>query len=210
MLGYVLNTHQQWLCRQLSERGYRVARQMAVTDAGPAIQSAVRDAMGRASLIITTGGLGPTSDDCTRQRIAELLGTELREDPAIIGHIEAFFGKRKRRMPESTRVQALVPAGATVIENRQGTAPGLVMNIPGGMLIMLPGPPRELRPMFLEQVLPLIEQHFGRPPGFACRVLRSTGIGESFVEERIASELQPLVDRGLEIGYCARVGEVDV
>ena len=210
MLGYVLNTHQQWLCRQLSERGYRVTRQVAVTDAGPDIQSAVRDAMGRANIIITTGGLGPTSDDCTRQKIAELLGSELREDPMILRHIEAFFGKRKRPMPASTRVQALVPVGATVLENRHGTAPGLAMDFEGGLLVMLPGPPRELRPMFQEQLLPLIEQRFGACPGYACRVLKSSGMGESFVEERIAPELHSLIARGLEVGYCARVGEVDV
>jgi nicotinamide-nucleotide amidase len=113
-------------------------------------------------------------------------------------------------MPVSTRVQALVPEGATVLMNQHGTAPGLFMEHEGHMLIMLPGPPRELRPMFSNQVLPLIESRFGRPENFGCVVLRTTGIGESFLEERVAPALQPLVERGLEIGYCARVGEVDL
>jgi nicotinamide-nucleotide amidase len=217
MLGYVLNTHQQWLCRELSERGYVVARQVAVNDTAADIQCAVREALGRADLIITTGGLGPTSDDRTRDLIAELLERPLRTDPEILARIESFFGRRKRPMPETTRVQALVPEGATVLPNEHGTAPGLVIPFPSrrgdgeaGLLVMLPGPPRELRPMFLNQVLPLIAQRFGPTSNFRCSVLRTVGIGESFLEERIAPDLAPLIRRGLDVGYCARVGEVDL
>ena len=167
MLGYVLNTHQQWLCRELSQRGYQVAHQVAVSDTGEDIQQAVREALPRAEIIITTGGLGPTSDDRTREMIAELFGRELREEPDILRQIEGFFGKRSRAMPESTRLQALVPAGAIVLPNQHGTAPGLVLEHEGRLLIMLPGPPRELRPMFLHQVLPLLEERFGPPEAFA-------------------------------------------
>jgi nicotinamide-nucleotide amidase len=214
MLGYVLNTHQQWLCRQLSDRGYVVARQTAVNDTAVDIQSAVREAITRADLIIATGGLGPTSDDRTRDLIAELLQCSLREDPETLARIEAFFGKRKRPMPASTRVQALVPEGAKVLVNEHGTAPGLAIVYPRGgregMLIMLPGPPRELRPMFLNQVLPLIADRFETPPDYCCTSLRTVGIGESFLEERIAAEIAPLMARGMDVGYCARVGEVDL
>src|SRR6267142_6819576 len=104
MLGRVLNTHQQWLCRQLADLGYVVSRQVAVADKASEIQQAVREALSRADLIITTGGLGPTSDDLTRDLIAELLGKKLREDPAVLTHITQFFEMRKRRMPERTRV----------------------------------------------------------------------------------------------------------
>jgi nicotinamide-nucleotide amidase len=217
MLGYVLNTHQQWLCRELSERGYVVTRQVAVNDTAADIQSAVREALSRAVLVITTGGLGPTSDDRTRDLIAELLNRPLRSDPEILARIESFFARRKRPMPETTRVQALVPDGATVLQNEHGTAPGLAMSFPSrigsaetGLLVMLPGPPRELRPMFLNQVLPLIAERFGPAPNFCCSVLRTVGIGESFLEERIAPDLAPLITRGLDVGYCARVGEVDL
>lgn len=210
LLGYVLNTHQQWLCRELFQRGFLVSRQTAVTDAALDIETTVREAMARADLIITTGGLGPTSDDRTRDLIAGLLQRPLREDPAILARIEAFFGRRKRPMPESVKVQAMVPEGATVLMNQHGTAPGLVMEFQRGLLIMLPGPPRELRPMFTEQVVPLLEEKIGKPPCHACVVLRTSGIGESFVEEKIAPRLNALAAAGLEIGYCARTGEVDV
>src|SRR5262249_16738898 len=127
MLGYVLNTHQQWLCRQFSQRGYVVTRQHAVEDSAPAIQAVVREAMAPAKIIIVTGGLGPTSDDRTRDLVAQLLGRPLHEDAAIVRHIEVFFGRRKRPMPASTRVQALVPENAIVLWNEHGTAPGLAM-----------------------------------------------------------------------------------
>src|SRR5512136_13789 len=127
MLGRVLNTHQQWLCRQLADLGHIVTRQVAVPDTGSDIQQAIREALARADLVIATGGLGPTSDDLTRDLVARLLGRELREDTAVLEHIRHFFESRKRSMPERTRVQALVPEGATVLANPQGTAPGLAI-----------------------------------------------------------------------------------
>src|SRR6266545_2526206 len=126
LLGRVLNTHQQWLCRQLADLGYTVDRQVAVDDSGPAIEQAVGEALAGADLTIVTGGLGPTSDDRTRDRIAGLLGVTLHEDPAVVAHIQQMFSSRKRPMPASTRVQAMVPEGATVLMNAHGTAPGLI------------------------------------------------------------------------------------
>ena len=218
MLGRVLNTHQQWLCQRLADLGYVVSRQVAVPDTGPAIQQAVRESLSRADLVVVTGGLGPTSDDITRDLIAQLLGRTLREDPAIVEHIRRYFVSRKRPMPESTRLQAQVPEGAIVLPNPNGTAPGLAMLIAANpfrsgknaFLVMLPGPPRELRPMFTDSVVPLLRQHLPLAGTFACRTLRSVGIGESVVQEMIAPALQVLADRGLEIGYCARPGRVDV
>ena len=211
MLGRVLNTHQQWICRQLADQGHVVTRQVAVDDSAPAIQQAVREALAEAPLVIVTGGLGPTSDDRTRDLVAELLGKPLHEDESIVQHIGQFFTARGRRMPPQTRVQAQVPEGATVLMNAHGTAPGLVLEAPGGrLLVMLPGPPRELHPMFVEQVLPILQKRFPLSGEFACRTLRTTGLGESLVEQKIAGALSSLVQAGLEIGYCARVGEVDV
>ena len=217
MLGRVLNTHQQWICRQMADHGYTVDRQIGIADDGSVIQGAVREALTRSDLIITTGGLGPTSDDLTRDLIAQLLGKSLSEDPAALANIERFFQARSRPMPARTRVQAMVPDGAVVLANAHGTAPGLAIRVdprPGQTsprwLILLPGPPRELHPMFLDQALPLIEREFPLETPFVCRTLRTSGMGESMVEERIAGPLKRWTDEGMDLGYCARTGEVDV
>ena len=211
MLGRVLNTHQQWLCRRLADLGHVVTRQVAIADNGSEIQNAVREALGRANLIITTGGLGPTSDDITRELIAELLGKKLVKDPAVLAHIENFFAKRGRPRPQKTDVETWVPEGSEVFLNATGTAPGLAIKIgeKKQWLVMLPGPPRELRPMFDHQVVLLVKREFAAEI-FVCRTLRTTGIGESRVQEFVEAELQPLVARGLGVGYCARPGAVDV
>jgi nicotinamide-nucleotide amidase len=187
--------------------------------------------LGRASLIVTTGGLGPTSDDLTRELIAELLGRKLVQNREVLAHIEGFFAARNRPRPAKTDVETFVPEGAQVFLNPTGTAPGLALLVapaeevgktppsslrppppsaPGPRwLVMLPGPPRELRPMFDAAVAPLILREF--PAGiFVCRTLRSTGVGESRVQELIEPGVEPLVKQGLEIGYCARPGAVDV
>lgn len=218
MLGRVLNTHQQWLCRRLADLGHVVTRQVAIADTGSEIQNAVREALSRADLVITTGGLGPTSDDITRELIAELLGKKLVVNPAVDAHIENFFAQRNRPRPAKTSVETFVPEGAKFFLNQFGTAPGLAIQIESNVqspkskvqwLIMLPGPPRELRPMFDTQIVPLLQRELADEI-FICRTLRSTGIGESRVQEFVEADLQPLVSRGLEVGYCARPGAVDV
>ena len=236
MLGRVLNTHQQWLCRRLADLGYVVTRQVAVADTGNDIEQAVREALSRADLVITTGGLGPTSDDITRDLIAQLLGKKLHEDASIVAHIEKFFAARKRLMPASTLVQAMVPEGAIVLPNPNGTAPGLAMKVEDGRwkmedgegsvtpssilnppssshskwLVMLPGPPRELRPMFNDAVVPLLHRDLPLDGEFVCRTLRTVGIGESQAADRIGKLLQTQIAQGMDLGYCAHIGAVDV
>jgi nicotinamide-nucleotide amidase len=218
MLGRVLNTHQEWLCRQLADLGHVVTRQVAVPDSNQDIETAVRESLARADLVLVTGGLGPTSDDLTRERIAATLGKPLRQNAAIVAHITSFFEERKRPMPDRVLVQALVPEGGHVLPNPHGTAPGLALEVNpnpfrnGGKpawLILLPGPPRELRPMFTDSVAPLLRKVF-RQETFVCRTLRATGIGESMVEQKVGRRLEPLVQAGLDLGYCARPGQVDV
>ena len=219
MLGRVLNTHQQWLCRQLADLGYTVSRQLALPDTAQEIVQAIRQALAEADLIVTTGGLGPTSDDVTRDLIAQTLGRKLREDPAVLANLQAFFATRRRRIPDRVRLQAQVPEGALVLPNLHGTAPGLAIEVspnlarPGhhpAWIVMLPGPPRELRPMFLDTVVPLLRRVLPPPEAFACRTLSSLGLGESLVEERLCAALEKSLADGLELGYCARPGQVDV
>lgn len=219
LLGRVLNTHAHWLGRRMADLGRPISHHVTVPDTSDAIQGAVREALSRADLVITTGGLGPTSDDVTRERIADLLGRRLVYRPEIEDSIRRFFESRQRAMPERTRVEALVPEGATAFINQHGTAPGLALDLspnplrPRGTrsgLILLPGPPRELQPMFDTQVQPWLEQQFPSFEAFVCRTFKTTGLGESLMEVRLESALAPLVAQGLQVGYCARVGEVDV
>lgn len=219
LFGKILNTHQQWLCRRLTDLGHTVLRQVAVPDTGESIEQAVREALGRADLVITTGGLGPTCDDLTRERIAAMLGLRLIPDASVAENIARYFAGRRLSVPARTVVETLVPEGAEVLPNHFGTAPGLAMRVSpnpfregrvGSWLVMLPGPPRELRPMFEQSLVPHLKVWFPRAAGFVCRTLKTTGIGESSMEEQIGVPLRPLVDAGMELGFCARVGEVDV
>jgi nicotinamide-nucleotide amidase len=147
------------------------------------------------------------------------LGAQLHEDAAIARSLEQLYASRGRPMPASTRVQALVPDGAVVLPNAHGTAPGLVIEVAPNslradrqpsLLILLPGPPRELRPMFSQQVVPLLKERLPLRETYVCRVLKVACLGESVIEERIAGPLRPLVTAGLDLGYCARMGEVEV
>ncbi len=218
MLGEVLNTHEYFLCRRLAEKGYIVSRQSAIADTPEAIESALRDAISRADVVICTGGLGPTSDDMTRQVVANLAGQSLIENASVLEHIENWFASRNRPCPPGTRNQALVPERAIVLPNSHGTAPGLIIEVsrPHGAamtsvwLVMLPGPPRELRPMFDDQVLPWLMRSFKQPAPFVCRTIRTIGIPESIMQSLLIGPLSDLVRAGLEVGYCSRPGEVDV
>jgi nicotinamide-nucleotide amidase len=206
LLGHVVNTHTAFLGRELFALGLRVARQVSAPD-GPAIGEALAEALGRADLVIVTGGLGPTSDDVTREVAAALLGLPLAFDPAILAKIDGYFTQRGRPTDPLSRNQAMVPRGAFVLANDVGTAPGLVLEYQGKLVVLLPGPPRELQPMWSDAFVPWFRARGDRPPLFEknwCIV----GIGESRVAQRIEEPLRAL---GLpEIGYCARPGEVDL
>ena len=234
LLGARWNRHAWWLSRRLHEMGYTVMRQTTVPDRAEAIREAVAEGLGRADLVIVTGGLGPTSDDCTREEIARLLGRPLREDPEIRERLEAFYAARGRPMPARSLVQALVPEGARVLPNARGTAPGLALEIrpnpfrnrKAGVgdtiedgatregrvswLVLLPGPTAELQQMFDEWVVPLLRQVLPVQQEWAAVTLRTVDLGESILEQQVVPVLEPWLAAGLEVGYCATPGQVDL
>lgn len=208
MLGFTINSHLSYIARQLAGIGLRLDRQVTVADDHAEMRAAIAEALPRSDVLIITGGLGPTSDDFTRDVVAELLGRKLVRDETVAADIAERLRKRRIRLPESIYVQALVPVGAQVLPNRNGTAPGLAIEHEGKLILLLPGPPRELKPLFEEYVLPVLEKHFGAQARFDCRVFKVVGLAESIVEERVAPALADLKE--LELGYSAKMGEVEV
>jgi len=208
MLGFTLNSHLTYIARQLAGIGLRLDRQITVADDRGEMRAAIEEALARCDVLLITGGLGPTSDDFTRDVVAELLGRKLVRDDTVAAHITERIRKRRIQVPDSIYVQAQVPVGAQVLPNRNGTAPGLAVDHQGKLVLLLPGPPRELKPMFEEYVLPVLEKHFGGQARFVCRTFKVVGLAESIVEEKVAPALAGLTD--VELGYSAKMGEVEV
>jgi len=209
MLGSIVNTHLASVARDLFPLGLRIQRQVTVPD-GDAIRQAMLETFGRADVLLVTGGLGPTTDDITRDITAELLGLKLELDPEIVRHIERRFAKRGLPMSDRVLLQAMRPPEAAVLMNAFGTAPGLYFPSTAAErphIFLLPGPPRELEPMMENQVLPILAKLVPPTPAEQMRMYRVIGLGESQVESRVG---EPLLALGLEVGYCARPGEVDL
>jgi nicotinamide-nucleotide amidase len=208
LFGSVVNTHLAFLGQQLFSLGLRITRQTTVPD-GDAIRDAILEAAQRCRLMLITGGLGPTTDDVTREIVAELTGRSLEYDESIFAKIRDRFEKRGLRLTDPISRQAYVPKGAQVLPNDHGTAPGLYVPATERLphLILLPGPPRELRPMFERYVTPIVRTLAGTTD-LTAAVFRTVGLGESYAQELIGADLAAIED--LELGYCARVGELDL
>ena len=212
LLGNTLNTHAAWFGRELFKLGLRISRQTTVPD-GDAIRDSLQEAIGRADAVIVTGGLGPTSDDLTREINAEVLGLELITDEAALRSLEEFFEIRGRTMADVNRKQALCPVGADILPNANGTAPGIYVpprlnDRSNCAIFLLPGPPRELYPMYHTEIVPRLRALAGVENLNDALVLKFTGIGESDFHEGVDGRLAPVP--GLEYGYCAHIGEVDL
>lgn len=212
LLGNVQNTHGAWLGRELFRLGLRVARQITIPD-GVVIEETLAESVRRSDVVIVTGGLGPTSDDITREATAAVLGCELIEDEAAMRSLEAFFATRKKVMAPTNRKQAQAPVGADVLPNGNGTAPGIYVPprlnpVRPCAIFLLPGPPRELYPMFFGEVEPRLRALAGVSSDRGMLEMKFTGVGESDFHQAIDGQLSQ-VD-GLEYGYCARISEVDL
>jgi len=193
-----LDTNSLFLTGRLNEIGIDVPMKAVVGDDLADIAAAVRAALSRADVVILSGGLGPTADDLTREAVSDVLGLPLDEDAEILAAIQSRFARRQLTMPETNRRQARVPRGATVLPNPAGTAPGLWTETDGRIVILLPGPPRELEKIFDGSVLPrLTERSGGRR--VRRRVLKITGRPESGVEQVANPIYAPLVQAVIPI-----------
>jgi nicotinamide-nucleotide amidase len=215
LLGDTVNTNAAWLGQQIAALGGMVSRHTVVPD-GAAIQQAIAEAAARADVVLVSGGLGPTGDDVTREAAAELLGLPVHLDAGVQADLEAFFAQRGRPMVPENLKQAMVPAGAVILPNPYGTAPGLYFpaDIPGAPagwkthLFLLPGPPRELKPMVESQVEPRLRALLPEASSRQVLYLKVTGLGESEIIRRVEKPLSAVP--GLTLGYCIRMGDVDV
>ncbi|HEU4595396.1 MAG TPA: competence/damage-inducible protein A [Pyrinomonadaceae bacterium] len=179
------DTNSLWLTEQLNGVGIEIKLKTIVGDDDARLEEAIRDALKRSSVVVLTGGLGPTEDDITRKIAARALGRRLALDDRVLEEIRAKFLHLGRKMPEINARQAMIIEGAEVLPNPNGTAPGMFIEHEGRTVVLLPGPPREMRPMFETFVAPKIAARAG-DVRVARRVLRVAGLGESAVDERIA------------------------
>ncbi|MFQ5737978.1 MAG: competence/damage-inducible protein A [Acidobacteriota bacterium] len=179
-----IETNSLFLAGKLNELGILVSRKVVVGDWPERIAAALRAAMGSSQIVMFTGGLGPTSDDITREVVAETLSRTLRLDSTVVEDLETRYHRFGFKMTDNNLRQAMVPAGAQVLKNGKGTAPGLFLKEGEVLIFLLPGPPRELRPMTEEQVIPLIRKHKRSSPR-PFRRLRVASLAESHVDSRV-------------------------
>lgn len=213
-LGDTINTNAAWIGQRLAALGIEVARQTVVPDGG-AVREAIEEAAARADVVLVSGGLGPTNDDVTRESTAELLGLPMEVNAYVAEYLEAYFTKRGKPVSPATMRQAMVPVGASVLENSYGTAPGLYFPAELGAsrgwhchIFLLPGPPREIKPMVENCVEPRLRAMI--PGGLTREVLyqKVTGIGESDIVDKAERDLEAVPN--LELGYCIGHGDVDI
>jgi nicotinamide-nucleotide amidase len=207
-VGETRDTNAGDLARALTERGVEVVRMTALPDDLATVRDAFLAGLARADLVIATGGLGPTPDDLTREALAAAVGETPTVDPDVSAWLEALFARRKLEFPEANRKQAWCIPSATIVPNDHGTAPGWWVDRPDGrVVVVLPGPPREMRPMWEGWVVPrLTERGLGRPT--TATTFRTTGLGESVIADRLGS----LLDRDANpiVATYARSDGVDI
>ncbi len=188
LMGQIANTNAQYLSRRLADLGIKVYYHSVVGDNPGRLKESLKLALDRSDIVITTGGLGPTQDDLTKETIAEAMGKKLVLNQESYERIKHFFERLNRKMADNNAKQAYLPEGSTVIPNPNGTAPGCIIASEGKTIIMLPGPPKEMIPMFEGTVFPYFETKTGQV--IASRMLKVFGIGESEMVMRIIDLIQ--------------------
>lgn len=216
LLGFTIDTNAAHLARELAAVGVEIVHRTTVGDNPENIAGAVKDALARTGAVITTGGLGPTSDDMTKASIAAIFGKPMIRDEAIVESLRERWARYRRLgpFPESNIAQAMIPEGATIIPNKHGSAPGIWLEDEAGRWVaMLPGVPREMRGMLADELLPRIAQRMSAggsttPTVVKSRTLRTTGVAESALADQLG-DLASGVD-GLALAFLPGVDSVDL
>ena len=213
LLGDVQDAHLAFIAREILPLGLRIEERRTVPDSD-VIRRTLTELFPRCEILFVTGGLGPTTDDITREMVAESLGLELRQDTKLLAGLQERLRVRGIKWSSGIARQADVLAGAQVLPNEYGSAPGFYLNanvnsrIPSPHVFVLPGPPRELQPMFTKFAMPILNSIIKVPLPVERKSYSIGGVGESLVENAIGEQV--LAIPGIELGYCARPGEVEV
>jgi nicotinamide-nucleotide amidase len=213
LLGDVQDAHLAFIAREILPLGLRIEERRTVPDSD-VIRRTLTELFPRCEILFVTGGLGPTTDDITREMVAESLGLELRQDSKLLAGLQERLRVRGIKWSSGIARQADVLAGAQVLPNEYGSAPGFYLKanvnsrIPSPHVFVLPGPPRELQPMFAKFAMPILKSIIKVPLPVERKSYSIGGVGESLVENAIGEQV--LAIPGIELGYCARPGEVEV
>ena len=208
LLGQIVDTNAAFIARQLAALGLDLFHKTTVGDNLGRVAATLEAALGRAQVVITTGGLGPTEDDVTREAVARATGRELVFQPDLLADIEAFFRARGLPLSPSNRKQAYIPRGAIPVRNPVGTAPSFIVEEGDRTLMVLPGVPREMEHLLLTRALPHLRARYGLQAAIVSRLVRVAGLGES----RVGEILGDLMAKGANptVGTMAHPGQIDV
>ena len=210
LLGQIVNTNAAWIGQRLADVGWDCLRHTTVGDNEARIAEVLLEALGRADGVIVTGGLGPTQDDVTREAVAAVAGVPLVRRPVLEDWLRERFARMGTRMAEMNLRQADVPEGARYIDNPRGSAPGLIVEVGGKPLYAVPGVPREMEGMLERVVLPDLAARAGEGRAIVSRVLRTAGVGESRLAERLTPLWEAAGGGQVTLAYLASAGEVRV
>jgi nicotinamide-nucleotide amidase len=208
LLGQIVDTNSAVIARHFASIGLNLFYKTTVGDNLARTTAVIRQALDRSDVVVTTGGIGPTADDITREAVAAATGRALIFSDELLRQIEAYFASRGFRLSPSNRRQAYIPAGALAVENPVGTAPAFIVDDGGKTLITLPGVPREMEYLLVNRALPYLRERYGIRGEIRLRVLKCVGLGESRIGERLADFMEKSTNP--TVGTLAHLGQVDV
>lgn len=206
LIGQVIDTNSAWMAQELNKNGIWVSHRVAVGDVWEDIREALDEESRRASIILITGGLGPTADDITKPLLAEYFGGKLVVDEGALNNVKKIFERLKRPMIDRNLQQAEVPDNCTVIQNKRGTAPGMWFEKDGLIFVSMPGVPHEMKGMMTDSIIPALRKRF-RLPFIAHRTLLTAGIGESWLAEHI-KDFETALPSSIKLAYLPNYGMV--
>lgn len=208
LLGQIVDTNSAFIARHFAATGLDLYYKTTVGDNLARLEATLRQALGRSQVVVTTGGIGPTADDITREAVAAATGRELIFSRALMSQIEAYFATRGFKLSPSNRRQAFIPAGAIPVENPVGTAPAFIVEVGEACVITLPGVPREMQHLLITRVVPYLRERYRLGGEIRLRVVRTVGLGESRIGELLADFMEK--GQNPTIGTLAHLGHVDI